>query len=166
MRSRLIGVFPVAVIFGATVAAVFAATAFAQTAPVAALTSSAEPTLTSATTAAGGDEVVSGGGCVARAQVRVQIDGVALVTTRSTVTGRYRVHVIVPVSIAPGPHRVTVLCARPGGATTEAQTVAVTVALPRTGAASERDAVLGGALGLFGLALVLLAGARRRTRLA
>jgi hypothetical protein len=96
----------------------------------------------------------------ARATVRPQLDGVVLVTTRSTITGRYHAHLILPVSVAPGLHRITVVCAHPAGSSTTSDTVTVTVALPRTGASSERDAVVGSFAVLIGVMLVV--GARRR----
>ena len=98
--------------------------AHAQEAPV--------PTLTSANASAGGGDDVSGAGCAARVSVQIQFDGVVLETTRSTVTGRYRAHLIVPVSAVPGSHRVTVVCAGASGQVTTATTVSVP--LPRTGA--------------------------------
>src|SRR5215467_3430191 len=73
------------------------------------------PTLTSANASAGGGEDISGTGCAARASVQIQFDGAVLVTTRSTATGRYRAHLIIPVSAVPGSHRITVVCAGANG---------------------------------------------------
>ncbi len=119
--------------------------AHAQQAPV--------PTLTSANASSGGGEDVSGGGCAARVSVQIQFDGAVLVTTRSTVTGRYRAHLIIPVRTVPGSHRITVECAGPNGQVTA--TTSVSVDLPRTGSDSRSLAgaailltAIGGALSL------------------
>jgi hypothetical protein len=131
----------------------FTAVAGAQESPTPTLTS-ATPTLTSATPAPGGTDDVSGSGCVARTTVRVQLDGALLVTTRSTTTGSYSAHLVIPVSVAAGPHRITVLCAGPGGAVTESADV--TVALPRTGSNTVRQTAIALAFLLLGSGLLLL----------
>jgi hypothetical protein len=118
----------------------------------------ATPTLTSATVDPGHGETVSGGGCAARVTVQVKLDGVVLVTTRSLVTGRYSVHLVIPVSAAAGPHRVTVVCAGPSGAQVSTD-AAVSVNLPNTGSSGSRDV----ALALIATGAALMFGARRRT---
>ena len=150
-RSSVVAVLilAVAVIIGQ------AAPASAQPEPV--------PTLISANPEPGASDEVTGGGCVARTSVRVQFDSVLLVTTRSTATGSYDAHLVIPVSAAPGPHRITVLCASPGGAATFTAAVAVG-GLASTGTDT---GVLGGwgvAALLAGCAL-LLAGRRPRRAL-
>ena len=120
-----------------------------------------EPTLTSATAAPGGGEDVSGSGCVARATVQIQFDGVVVLTTRATATGSFRAHIVIPVSVVPGSHRVTVVCARVNGGTT-AESSDVTVTLATTGSASSRDATVASILLVLGAGLILAAGVRRR----
>jgi LPXTG-motif cell wall-anchored protein len=126
------------------------AVAHAQEAPV--------PTLTSASASAGGGEDISGGGCAARVSVQIQFDGAVLVTTRSTLTGRYRAHLIIPVSAVPGSHRVTVVCAGTTGQVTSS--TAVSVALPRTGSDAATPLVVALLLLLAGGGLTV-AGRRR-----
>jgi LPXTG-motif cell wall-anchored protein len=91
----------------------------------------AVPTLTSASASAGGGDDISGAGCAARVSVQIQFDGAVLVTTRSTLTGRYSAHLIIPVSAVPGSHRITVVCTATTGR--ETTSTAVSVTLPRTG---------------------------------
>ena len=113
------------------------------------------PTLISANPEPGASDEVSGGGCVARTAVRVQFDSALLVTTRSTATGSYDAHLIIPVSATAGPHRIAVLCASPSGAATFTAAVVVgglastgtdTRALAGWAAAASRrpDALIGG----------------------
>jgi LPXTG-motif cell wall-anchored protein len=108
----------------------------------------AAPTLTlsSATVVAGGSDGVAGRGCAARSTVKLQIDGVALLATTSSATGNYSTHLIIPVSLKPGSHRLTVVCAGPAGNVSTSTSISVN--LPRTGSSSTRDT---------GIAFVLLA---------
>jgi LPXTG-motif cell wall-anchored protein len=131
--------------------------ALAAHAQEAAVPTAAVPTLTSVNASSGGGDDVSGGGCAARVSVQIQFDGAVLVTTRSTATGRYRAHVVIPVSAVPGSHRITVVCAGTSGQVTAATTVSVD--LPRTG--SDSRALAGAAILLtaIGAALSLV---RRR----
>jgi LPXTG-motif cell wall-anchored protein len=115
------------------------------------------PTLTSISASSGGADDVSGGGCAARVSVQIQLDGVILVTTRSTATGRYRAHLVIPVSTVPGSHRVTVVCAGTTGQVTAATTV--NVELPRTGSDTRSLASVAILLTAIGAALSLV---RRR----
>ena len=144
------------VLFGAAIVIVSflvgpaALAAQAQEAPV--------PTLTSANASSGGGDDVSGGGCAARVSVQIQFDGAVLVTTRSAATGRYRAHIVIPVSAVPGSHRITVVCAGKTGQVTVATTVGVD--LPRTGSDSLTLAAAAMLLTAIGAALSL---GRRRT---
>jgi LPXTG-motif cell wall-anchored protein len=123
--------------------------AHAQEAPV--------PALTSATASSGGGDDLSGGGCAARVSVQIQLDGAVLVTTRSTATGRYSAHLVIPVSTVPGSHRITVVCAGTTGQVTTATTV--NVDLPRTGSDSRSLAAAAILVAAIGAALSLV---RRR----
>jgi len=118
---------------------------------------SVSPTLTSVSPTAGADETVSGSGCVAGSAVRVRFDGAVLVTTRSTTTGAYSAHLEIPVSVASGPHRITVLCAGPSGAVV--QTAVVTIGLPRTGSDTAPEVAIAVAMLLVGG--TMLAATRR-----
>jgi len=160
MRTRPLSKTP-AVVLGVLVLLALSVGPLAVTAgaqePITAVTSEI-PTLTSAAVDAGGSETVSGGGCVARAQVQIQLDGVVLVTTRSSSTGRYKARLVVPVSTTPGSHKITVVCAGPSGQlATEA---AVTVNLPNTGLQSQRELALGLAMVAFGAAMMVAARLR------
>jgi hypothetical protein len=135
-----------------TVGAV-ASSAHAEQAPV--------PTLTSATANPGGGDDISGGGCAARVSVQFQFDGAVLVTTRSTATGRYSAHLVIPVSAVPGSHRITVVCASATGQVSASTSVTVTSgALAFTGADERRLLIVGLLFVVGGTALVLT---RRRS---
>jgi hypothetical protein len=120
------------------------------------------PTLTSATVDPGGTDDVSGGGCVARSTVQVQLDGVVVVSVKSSATGTYTAHLVIPVVSTAGPHRITVVCAGPAGQLVATTTVTVTGNLPHTGSAAERESALALALLAFGAAAFAIAGRRRR----
>jgi LPXTG-motif cell wall-anchored protein len=136
-----------------TVGAV-ASGAHAEPAPV--------PTLISATANPGGSDDISGGGCAARVSVQFQFDGALLLTTRSTATGRYSAHLVIPVSAVPGSHRITVVCAGATGQTSNATSVTVlSGALPHTGIDESRLLTLGLLSVVGGTTLALT---RRRSR--
>jgi LPXTG-motif cell wall-anchored protein len=137
----------------------FATAVGAQEVPTPTLTS-ATPTLTSASVAPGGAVDVSGGGCIAGAAVRVRLDGALLVTTRSPATGGYTAHLVIPVTVTSGPHRITVVCKGTSGPLTESTNV--TVELPRTGASTGMQAALGVAILMLGSLLLISTGRRRR----
>jgi hypothetical protein len=143
-----------------TAALLLGAVAFAATTFGAHAAGAAEPTptLTSVNVDAGGGDNVTGGGCVARATVQIQIDGVVLATTKSSATGSYSVHLIIPVSAKPGSHRLTVVCAGPAGQVST--DTSITVNLPRTGSSSERDASV--AFGFLAVGVFLVAASKRR----
>jgi len=150
MSGRRIGlVFTLLAAIVMTVVGPAVGVAHAQEAPV--------PTLTSATASAGGGEDISGSGCAARVSVQIQFDSALLLTTRSTATGRYRAHLLIPVSAVPGSHRITVVCAGTKGQVTSATTVSV--GLPRTGSDPRPLALTAMLLLLIG---GTLAGVRRR----
>jgi LPXTG-motif cell wall-anchored protein len=106
---------------------------------------------------AGGGEDVSGAGCAARVSVQIQFDGAVVVTTRSTGTGRYRAHLVIPVSAVPGSHRITVVCAGTNGQVTTATTVSV--GLPATG--SKTGPLAGAAMFLMAIGAALSLVRRR-----
>jgi hypothetical protein len=117
----------------------------------------AVPVLTSVNASPGGGEDISGGGCAARVSVQIQFDGAVLVRTRSTATGRYSTHLVIPVSAVPGSHRITVVCAGTSGQVTTATTVSVD--LPRTGSDSRPLAAAAILVSAIGVAMSLV---RRR----
>jgi hypothetical protein len=138
----------------------FVAVAVSAGAPAAYAAGEATPTLISSNVSAGGSETVSGGGCAARVSVQLQFDGVVLVTTRSTASGRYSAHLFVPVSAVPGSHRITVVCA---GATGQvSNSTSVTVELARTGANAGPVVIVAAVFLALGVALVLSQSRRRR----
>jgi len=118
----------------------------------------AVPTLTSANANAGGGDDISGGGCAARVSVQIQFDGAILISTRSTATGSYGAHLIIPVRAVPGSHRITVVCVSPSGAQVTTSTT-VNVALPMTG--SDTAAMLAVAFGLLLVGGAMMLGRRR-----
>jgi LPXTG-motif cell wall-anchored protein len=126
MKCRLGVLFGAAIVIVAVLLGPAALAAQAQEVPA--------PTLTSTSASSGGADDVSGGGCAARVSVQIQLDGVILVTTRSSATGRYSAHLVIPVSTVPGSHRITVVCAGTTGQVTAATTV--NIELPRTGSDS------------------------------
>jgi hypothetical protein len=120
-------------------------------------------TLTRAVVAPGGGEDVSGGGCVARVSVQVEFDNAVVVTTRSSATGQYSAHLVVPTRVANGPHTIAVVCARPGGGTLSASE-GVTVGLPNTGFQSGATIDVGAAFAACGTVLLMATRARRHAR--
>jgi hypothetical protein len=116
-------------------------------------------TLTHAAVAPGSGEDVSGGGCVAHVSVQVEFDNAVLVTTRSSATGQYSAHLVVPTSVAKGPHTITVVCARPSGGTLTASEP-LTVGLPNTGFQS--SAAVGVAAAFVTSGAMLLCATRKR----
>jgi LPXTG-motif cell wall-anchored protein len=160
-RSRLSAIPSAALALLVLLAGPMAAAASAADATPTSAT--AVPTLTSTTVDAGGSDNISGGGCVARASVQVQLDGVVLITTKSSDTGSYSARLIIPVSAKPGTHRITVVCAGTSGQASN--DVPLTVTLPFTGAASGPLAAAGGACLLLGATFIATSRKRRATQL-
>ena len=138
---------------GLLVLAVGPFTAIAGAADATPTTTAEIPTLTSATVDAGGTDDVSGGGCAAQASVQVQLDGVVLITTKSSATGTYSAHLVIPVSAKPGSHRITVVCAGVNGQASSETPLTVNLAF--TGSDTGPLAAAGGTCLLLGAAFVI-----------
>jgi hypothetical protein len=88
------------------------------------------PALTKTVIVAGDSVGVSGSGCVAGTQVQVQLDGVTVITATTAAGGTYSALLVVPKSVTPGSHPVTVVCTGPNGTVTA--NVSITVSATAT----------------------------------
>ena len=134
----------------------------AQVGPASAQTTPAPPTLTKTVIVAGDSVGVTGSGCVAGTQVQVQLDNVTLVTATSAAGGTYSALLVVPKSVTPGTHPVTVVCTGPNGTVTAKATITVS-ATATTGYSPQTPIVVAIILLVLG-AICFVATSRRRLR--
>jgi hypothetical protein len=134
-----------------------------QVGPATAQVTPPPPTLTKTLIVAGDSVGVTGSGCVAATQVEVQLDGLTLVTATSTSSGTYSALLVVPKSVTPGAHPVTVVCAGPNGTVITANATITVSTTATTGYSLRPPIVVGGLLLMLG-GVCLVATFRRRSR--
>ena len=134
----------------------------AQVGPAAAQTTPSPPALTKTLIVAGDSVGVSGTGCVAVTPVEVQLDAVTLITATSASGGTYSALLVVPRSVIPGSHPVTVVCTGPNGTVTANATITVS-ATATTGYLPQTPILIATVLLMLG-AICFVATSRRRLR--
>ena len=131
-----------------------------QVGPATAQTTPPPPTLTKTVIVAGDNVGVTGSGCVAGTQVQVKLDDVTLVTATSTASGTYSALLVVPKSVTPGTHPVTVVCTGPNG--TVAANATITVSTTATTGFSPQPDIVAAIILLMVGGACLVATNRRR----